>query len=277
MTTGTFFNRLIDDSKGSDNTRHLAHDKAGRPFLQPPAEIERVILCTGQIYYHLSRARRARRISNIVLVRLEQIAPFPHDMVLRVLRQYPNAELTWCQEEPKNQGAWGYVRCAVGFMRVTLQAVAGCACVFGGSMQACCQGECPWPWNNMLCERVLWRQCHASLTLVSPDVLLVVYNDGLCLVHRGRPMRLHTYMQAPAADCVDTGEGAGRVCASGASETGPGDIHRAASVADYSNSSILDTCPRAGRNHQRGSCSWEAPARLTFSAASHLYQSPSMP
>ena len=76
MTTGTFFNRLIDDGKGSDNTRHLAHDKAGRPFLQPPAEIVRVILCCGQIYYHLSRARRARRISNIVLVRLEQIAPF---------------------------------------------------------------------------------------------------------------------------------------------------------------------------------------------------------
>lgn len=112
LTTGTFFNRLIDDSKGSDNTRHLARDKAGRPFLLPPAEIDRVILCSGQIYYQLSRARRARRICNVVLVRLEQIAPFPHDMVLRVLRQYPNAELVWCQEEPKNQGAWGYVRCA---------------------------------------------------------------------------------------------------------------------------------------------------------------------
>jgi 2-oxoglutarate dehydrogenase complex dehydrogenase (E1) component-like enzyme len=112
FTTGTFFNRVIDDSKGSDNTRHLAHDRSGRPFLEPPDKIVRVILCCGQMYYHLSHARRARKISNIVLVRLEQIAPFPHDIVLRVLRQYRNAELVWCQEEPKNQGAWGYLRCA---------------------------------------------------------------------------------------------------------------------------------------------------------------------
>ena len=102
---------MIDDGKGSDNTRHLARDRAGRAYLAPPADIVRVILCCGQIYYHLSNARRARRLANIVLVRLEQIAPFPHDIVLRVLRQYPNAELVWCQEEPKNQGAWGYVRC----------------------------------------------------------------------------------------------------------------------------------------------------------------------
>jgi 2-oxoglutarate dehydrogenase complex dehydrogenase (E1) component-like enzyme len=71
-----------------------------------------VLLCSGQIYYHLSQARRARKIDDIVLVRLEQIAPFPHDIILRVMRQYADAELCWVQEEPKNQGAWGYVRCA---------------------------------------------------------------------------------------------------------------------------------------------------------------------
>jgi 2-oxoglutarate dehydrogenase E1 component len=120
FSTGTFFNRVIDDGKGSDNTRHLARDCNGRPYLDHPDKIARVILCCGQIYYHLSNARRNRKIANIVLVRLEQIAPFPHDIVLRVLRQYPNAELVWCQEEPKNQGAWGYVRCDSGMLLETL-------------------------------------------------------------------------------------------------------------------------------------------------------------
>lgn len=130
FTTGTFFNRVIDDGKGSDNTRHLARDRSGRPYLADPQAIARVILCSGQIYYHLSNARRARRIANIVLVRLEQIAPFPHDIVLRVLRQYPNAELVWCQEEPKNQGAWGYVRCAASCFASLVQS-ASVACGTG--------------------------------------------------------------------------------------------------------------------------------------------------
>jgi len=56
------------------------------------------------------RARRARRLRDVVLVRLEQISPFPHDLLMNVVRQYKHAELVWCQEEPKNMGAWGYVR-----------------------------------------------------------------------------------------------------------------------------------------------------------------------
>lgn len=56
------------------------------------------------------RARRARKLRDIVLVRLEQISPFPHDLLMNVVRQYKHAELVWCQEEPKNMGAWGYVQ-----------------------------------------------------------------------------------------------------------------------------------------------------------------------
>ena len=56
------------------------------------------------------RVRRARKLRDIVLVRLEQISPFPHDLLMNVVRQYKNAELVWCQEEPKNMGAWGYVQ-----------------------------------------------------------------------------------------------------------------------------------------------------------------------
>ena len=69
----------------SDNTRHLAyHPRTGEPHLLPPEQIRRVILCSGQVYYQLSRMRRAKKIRDIVLVRLEQIAPFPYDLVTQV-------------------------------------------------------------------------------------------------------------------------------------------------------------------------------------------------
>eukprot|EP00884_Botryococcus_braunii_P017628 jgi/Botrbrau1/4549/Bobra.60_2s0036.1 len=111
FTTSYFFNRVIDDSKRSDNTRHLAlNPKTGKPHLLPAGEIQRIILCSGQIYYHLSAARRSRRIRSIVLVRLEQIAPFPFDLMAKVVAQYTAAEVVWCQEEPKNMGCWPYVR-----------------------------------------------------------------------------------------------------------------------------------------------------------------------
>lgn len=56
FTIGKFFNRVIDDGKASDNTRHLSVNKAtGEPYLLPPEHIRRVVLCSGQIYYQLSR------------------------------------------------------------------------------------------------------------------------------------------------------------------------------------------------------------------------------
>ena len=55
----------------------------------PPDEMRRVVLCSGAIYYQLSAARRSRRISDIALVRLEQLSPFPHDLLLKVGRPIP--------------------------------------------------------------------------------------------------------------------------------------------------------------------------------------------
>ncbi|KAL3139978.1 hypothetical protein ABBQ38_004265 [Trebouxia sp. C0009 RCD-2024] len=109
FTTGTFFNRVIDDGKASDNTRAMG-EKAEEPWLLPADQTRRVILCSGQIYYALSRGRRSRQIRDIILVRLEQIAPFPHDLVTQVVMQYAGAQVIWCQEEPKNMGAWRYVK-----------------------------------------------------------------------------------------------------------------------------------------------------------------------
>jgi len=77
--------------------------------LAPPEEIRRHILCSGQVYYMLVAEREARGLRNVVISRLEQISPFPYDLITPHLDKYPNADLLWCQEEPLNNGAWTYV------------------------------------------------------------------------------------------------------------------------------------------------------------------------
>ncbi len=72
-----------------------------------PQKVERVVLCSGKVYFDLLEERRLKEITEVALVRLEQLHPFPKERLAQVLGQYPNAgELVWCQEEPKNQGAW---------------------------------------------------------------------------------------------------------------------------------------------------------------------------
>jgi len=77
--------------------------------LAPPEEVRRHILCSGQVYHYLVAEREARGLKNVVISRLEQISPFPYDLMTPHLDKYPNAELLWCQEEPLNNGAWTYV------------------------------------------------------------------------------------------------------------------------------------------------------------------------
>lgn len=72
--------------------------------------VRRVILCTGKVYYHLMHARRARKVDDVVLGRVEELAPFPHHLVADWVRQFPGAEVCWLQEEPKNLGFWQFVQ-----------------------------------------------------------------------------------------------------------------------------------------------------------------------
>ncbi|MFD1260294.1 2-oxoglutarate dehydrogenase E1 component [Entomomonas asaccharolytica] len=72
-----------------------------------PKKVDRLILCSGKVYYDLLEKRRAEGQDNIAIVRIEQLYPFPNESLDRIMATYPNLKrLVWCQEEPMNQGAW---------------------------------------------------------------------------------------------------------------------------------------------------------------------------
>lgn len=73
-----------------------------------PKDVERVVLCSGKVYFDLLQARRKQELTNTAIVRIEQPYPFPENELAQLLRRrYNRAErVVWCQEEPKNQGAW---------------------------------------------------------------------------------------------------------------------------------------------------------------------------
>lgn len=69
--------------------------------------VDRLVFCSGKVYYDLLEARREKELTNVALVRLEQLYPFPYDEMTEAVKQYPKAKsIVWCQEEPRNQGAW---------------------------------------------------------------------------------------------------------------------------------------------------------------------------
>ncbi len=73
------------------------------------ADIRRVVLCSGKVYYDLLAAREERQIDDIALVRVEQLYPFPNISLGAELSRYPSAQVVWCQEEPRNMGGWTYM------------------------------------------------------------------------------------------------------------------------------------------------------------------------
>ena len=76
-----------------------------------PARVKRVLVCSGRIYYDLMQKRAETEARDVVIVRVEQLYPFPHKAFAAELKKYAKAtELVWCQDEPQNQGAWFYVQ-----------------------------------------------------------------------------------------------------------------------------------------------------------------------
>ncbi len=77
--------------------------------LKPDNQIRSVVLCSGKVYYDLFEARETAGIDDVVLVRVEQLYPFPARALINEINRYPQAEVVWCQEEPRNMGAWTYM------------------------------------------------------------------------------------------------------------------------------------------------------------------------
>ncbi|MFD1509681.1 2-oxoglutarate dehydrogenase E1 component [Lacimonas salitolerans] len=100
FTTGSSFHRVLwDDAQyGNSDTKLVADDK-----------IKRVVLCSGKVYYDLLEERDARGIDDVYLLRIEQFYPFPAQSLVKELERFKGAEVVWCQEEPKNQGAWTFI------------------------------------------------------------------------------------------------------------------------------------------------------------------------
>jgi 2-oxoglutarate dehydrogenase E1 component len=105
--------RLEDMSGGSSFHRILWDDaetqKGDKTKLVKEDRIRRVILCTGKVYYDLYEEREKRGIDDVYLLRVEQLYPFPLKTLVAELGRFKKADVVWCQEEPKNMGAWSFV------------------------------------------------------------------------------------------------------------------------------------------------------------------------
>ncbi len=77
--------------------------------LKPSPTFKRVVMCSGKVYYDLLKKREEEQIKDIAIIRLEQLYPFPHEMLVKALKPYKKADLVWCQEEPMNMGAWTFL------------------------------------------------------------------------------------------------------------------------------------------------------------------------
>jgi 2-oxoglutarate dehydrogenase E1 component len=98
---GSSFHRVLwDDAE---------YKKGSSVALKPDAQIKRVILCSGKVYYDLFEAREARGRDDIQILRVEQLYPFPAKSLINELSRFKDAEFVWCQEEPKNMGAWSFM------------------------------------------------------------------------------------------------------------------------------------------------------------------------
>ena len=100
FTTGSSFHRVLwDDAQHGNSDTKLVKDE----------KIKRVVMCSGKVYYDLLEERDARGIDDIYLMRIEQFYPFPAISLVKELERFKGAEMVWCQEEPKNQGAWTFI------------------------------------------------------------------------------------------------------------------------------------------------------------------------
>lgn len=106
---------LLRNKMCVSNLTDMAEKTAFRRVIRDPntkikdKNIKKVVICSGKVFYNLYEEREKRKLNDVKLLRLEQIYPFPSRTLKEILSDTPNAEVAWCQEEPKNMGAWFFV------------------------------------------------------------------------------------------------------------------------------------------------------------------------
>jgi 2-oxoglutarate dehydrogenase E1 component len=101
LGAGTTFHRIL-----YDDAVMLPDEKIK---LVPDDKIRRVVLCSGKVYYDLYEEREKRGIDDVYIMRVEQLYPVPLKALVQELAHFKNAEVIWCQEEPRNMGAWHFI------------------------------------------------------------------------------------------------------------------------------------------------------------------------
>ena len=94
FTNGSTFHRVLYENDESKDLK----------------SVERVVICSGKVFYDLAEERDKEKLTGVRLLRLEQLYPFPRKALKEHLAETPKAEIVWCQEEPRNMGAWTFVR-----------------------------------------------------------------------------------------------------------------------------------------------------------------------
>jgi 2-oxoglutarate dehydrogenase E1 component len=102
FTTKNSFHRILEDDACVKDNNLIK--------LKENNKIKKVIMCSGKIYYDLLEAREKVKNGEVVFIRVEQLYPFPAKTLANILKKYPKAKFFWCQEEPKNMGAWNTMR-----------------------------------------------------------------------------------------------------------------------------------------------------------------------
>ena len=102
MAEGSAFHRVLWDDAQHDNGKTTV-------ALKPDAEIRRVLICSGKVYYDLLDRREKAGRDDVYILRLEQFYPWPMQSMRKELARFAQAELVWVQEEPKNMGGWTFV------------------------------------------------------------------------------------------------------------------------------------------------------------------------
>ena len=93
FVNGSTFHRVLSNPLSEDDYKH----------------INRIVFCSGKIYFELQDHINELKLNNVYIIRLEQLYPFPYEALKQGIKKFINCELIWCQEEPKNMGAWEFI------------------------------------------------------------------------------------------------------------------------------------------------------------------------